>query len=285
MSSSDANKALHGFGVYQTAAVATSKNSNTTAALVRQTLERDNNISSSLAMSTTTTTPDLNNGGVVNTNMPKLRPLSITKRFDFDGYHHHGEIGASSSEDAMDKSSPNSSSNNKTNNKPHTPLGKVVESGHEQTGRWTREEHASFLSALQLYGKEWKKVAAKVKTRTVVQTRTHAQKYFQKLQKGMVTGEKIDLNGIEMSTVAEAKKATPTSSLKKKSLQIRKTTSLLAPIMSSQQQQQQHQQQHQQQQQQQQHQQQQQQQQQQQRQQQQQEEPTQQEQQRQGPVD
>lgn len=75
---------------------------------------------------------------------------------------------------------------------PHAPgggsggtaaIGKVVESGHEHTGRWTKEEHEAFLSALQLYGKEWKKVAARVKTRTVVQTRTHAQKYFQKLQK------------------------------------------------------------------------------------------------------
>ena len=36
-----------------------------------------------------------------------------------------------------------------------------------------------------MYGKEWKKVAARVKTRTVVQTRTHAQKYFQKLQRVM----------------------------------------------------------------------------------------------------
>lgn len=67
---------------------------------------------------------------------------------------------------------------------PNTP-GKVVEAGQEHTGRWTKEEHEAFLSALQMYGKEWKKVAAKVKTRTVVQTRTHAQKYFQKLQKSM----------------------------------------------------------------------------------------------------
>eukprot|EP00578_Thalassiosira_sp_NH16_P001033 CAMPEP_0181136544 /NCGR_PEP_ID=MMETSP1071-20121207/33233_1 /TAXON_ID=35127 /ORGANISM="Thalassiosira sp., Strain NH16" /LENGTH=1339 /DNA_ID=CAMNT_0023223247 /DNA_START=272 /DNA_END=4292 /DNA_ORIENTATION=- len=59
-------------------------------------------------------------------------------------------------------------------------LGKVVESGHEHTGRWTKEEHEAFLSALQLYGKEWKKVAA--------QTRTHAQKYFQKLQKVLEAG-------------------------------------------------------------------------------------------------
>ncbi|KAL7498166.1 hypothetical protein ACHAWT_007846 [Skeletonema menzelii] len=69
-----------------------------------------------------------------------------------------------------------------------TPLGKVVETGQEHTGRWTKEEHDAFLTALQLYGKEWKKVAARVKTRTVVQTRTHAQKYFQKLQRVMEQG-------------------------------------------------------------------------------------------------
>jgi SHAQKYF class myb-like DNA-binding protein len=62
---------------------------------------------------------------------------------------------------------------------------RVVEQGSEQTGRWTKEEHEAFLSGLAMYGKEWKKVAARVKTRTVVQTRTHAQKYFQKVQKVM----------------------------------------------------------------------------------------------------
>lgn len=71
---------------------------------------------------------------------------------------------------------------------PNTP-GKVVETGQEHTGRWTKEEHEAFLSALNMYGKEWKKVAAKVKTRTVVQTRTHAQKYFQKIAKAQETGK------------------------------------------------------------------------------------------------
>jgi len=52
----------------------------------------------------------------------------------------------------------------------------------ERTGRWSKEEHDVFLSALQLYGKDWKKIAADIKTRTVVQIRTHAQKYFMKLQ-------------------------------------------------------------------------------------------------------
>ena len=68
------------------------------------------------------------------------------------------------------------------------PPGKVVDTGNRHTtGRWTKEEHEAFLSGLQMYGKEWKKVAARVKTRTVVQTRTHAQKYFQKLTKGEVS--------------------------------------------------------------------------------------------------
>jgi hypothetical protein len=75
--------------------------------------------------------------------------------------------------------------------------------GNESTGRWTRNEHEVFLEALKKYGKvyfcdlfiflmsnddkivtqEWKKVASMVRTRTVVQTRTHAQKYFQKVTK------------------------------------------------------------------------------------------------------
>jgi SHAQKYF class myb-like DNA-binding protein len=50
-------------------------------------------------------------------------------------------------------------------------------------GRWTREEHLNFIKGLELHGKGWKKIAALIKTRTVVQIRTHAQKYFLKLQK------------------------------------------------------------------------------------------------------
>ncbi len=62
-------------------------------------------------------------------------------------------------------------------------LGPIVSNGLEHTGRWTSLEHSLFLNALRKYGREWKKVAAMVRTRTVVQTRTHAQKYFQKIQK------------------------------------------------------------------------------------------------------
>jgi len=39
------------------------------------------------------------------------------------------------------------------------------------------------LEGINIYGKEWKKIASMIETRTVVQIRTHAQKYFQKLAK------------------------------------------------------------------------------------------------------
>lgn len=54
---------------------------------------------------------------------------------------------------------------------------------HEMRGRWTDEEHELFLEGYKLYGRKWKKVAEAIKTRTMVQTRTHAQKYFKRMAK------------------------------------------------------------------------------------------------------
>ncbi|GMH53379.1 hypothetical protein TrST_g1279 [Triparma strigata] len=62
-----------------------------------------------------------------------------------------------------------------------------VANGKENTGRWTAEEHRLFLQGLELHGKGWKKIASLIRTRTVVQIRTHAQKYFQKLAKARLT--------------------------------------------------------------------------------------------------
>ena len=42
-------------------------------------------------------------------------------------------------------------------------------------GRWTEEEHTTFCKGMTEYPKQWKTIAAMVKTRTVVQIRTHAQ--------------------------------------------------------------------------------------------------------------
>ena len=64
----------------------------------------------------------------------------------------------------------------------------------ENTGRWTAEEHRLFLQGLEQHGKGWKKIASLIKSRTVVQIRTHAQKYFQKLAKARQNGEEGDVS-------------------------------------------------------------------------------------------
>lgn len=48
---------------------------------------------------------------------------------------------------------------------------------------WTSEEHQQFLDALELYERDWKKIEGCIKTKTVIQIRSHAQKYFIKMQK------------------------------------------------------------------------------------------------------
>jgi len=53
----------------------------------------------------------------------------------------------------------------------------------ERTGRWTEAEHDAFLEGLEMYGKKWNKISRHIKTRNVIQTRTHAQKYYLKLCK------------------------------------------------------------------------------------------------------
>jgi SHAQKYF class myb-like DNA-binding protein len=67
--------------------------------------------------------------------------------------------------------------------------GGSVSNQGENTGRWTAEEHRLFLQGLEQHGKGWKKIASLIKSRTVVQIRTHAQKYFQKLAKARQNGE------------------------------------------------------------------------------------------------
>lgn len=64
------------------------------------------------------------------------------------------------------------------------------ESEVKNTGRWTKEEHQRFMYgiwwsmiAIMQYGKDWKKVEQYVRTRTGSQVRSHAQKFFNKLQK------------------------------------------------------------------------------------------------------
>jgi SHAQKYF class myb-like DNA-binding protein len=92
----------------------------------------------------------------------------------------------------------------------------VCPPGSEHTGRWTRAEHDLFLEALRKYGKEWKKVASMVKTRTVVQTRTHAQKYFQKYAKSTGGFGGSGSSGDEVEVEMNTKKSSSISQTKKR---------------------------------------------------------------------
>eukprot|EP00268_Persea_americana_P060914 TRINITY_DN763_c0_g2_i1.p1 TRINITY_DN763_c0_g2~~TRINITY_DN763_c0_g2_i1.p1 ORF type:complete len:326 (-),score=60.22 TRINITY_DN763_c0_g2_i1:466-1443(-) len=98
--------------------------------------------------------------------------------------HHHHHHQASAPEASGFFSDPSgmplaalSSSDdpNKKIRKPYT-ITKSRES-------WTEQEHDKFLEALQLFDRDWKKIEAFVGSKTVIQIRSHAQKYFLKVQK------------------------------------------------------------------------------------------------------
>ncbi len=81
-----------------------------------------------------------------------------------------------------------------------TPQGK---SG-QTSGRWTQQEHQAFLEGLQECGREWKKVAMRIPTRTSAQIRSHAQKYFSKIQRDHESAFLPDLSATYSSGYATA---------------------------------------------------------------------------------
>ena len=49
-------------------------------------------------------------------------------------------------------------------------------------GRWTEEERNRFIQGIALYGINWKKIKTLIPTRTAVQVRSHAQKFFLRMK-------------------------------------------------------------------------------------------------------
>lgn len=97
-------------------------------------------------------------------------PLKVVERFEENNNvpnplkteknNHVGDIG--------------SYNNGRKAKKAVTSKSKAKKNG----GRWTSGEHNQFMHGLKLYGKEWKKVANCIPTRTSSQIRSHAQKYL-----------------------------------------------------------------------------------------------------------
>ena len=103
-------------------------------------------------------------------NMYVPNPLKVVERFEENNNvpnplkteknNHVGDIG--------------SYNNGRKAKKAVTSKSKAKKNG----GRWTSGEHNQFMHGLKLYGKEWKKVANCIPTRTSSQIRSHAQKYL-----------------------------------------------------------------------------------------------------------
>lgn len=70
-----------------------------------------------------------------------------------------------------------------SSSKPSKKKSRKKSNEDSTSGRWTAEEHREFLKGLHLHGREWKKVATLIPTRSSAQVRSHAQKYFVRLQR------------------------------------------------------------------------------------------------------
>lgn len=129
----------------------------------------------------------------------KTAPTSIDNGIDNGIANANNRSKTLSSPAAAKKKKPSSGNKRKrTGSSPSTSQ----KSKGQSSGRWTQEEHQAFLEGLTECGREWKKVALRIPTRTSAQIRSHAQKYFAKLQRDQESSATNPTAGYGHSDVA-----------------------------------------------------------------------------------
>ncbi|KAG0492047.1 hypothetical protein HPP92_005445 [Vanilla planifolia] len=76
----------------------------------------------------------------------------------------------------------------------------------KQRERWTEEEHNKFLEALKLYGRAWRRIEEHVGSKTTIQIRSHAQKFFSKVTRESMGDSSGIVNAMEIPPPRPKKK-------------------------------------------------------------------------------
>ena len=100
-------------------------------------------------------------------------------------FHLHPQQQPKQRSNSQKRSPPRASSGSGSTTTASTTAGSLQVPPRErvQNGRWSIAEHNAFIAGLAKHGRNWKAIARHVITRTTVQVRTHAQKYFLKCKK------------------------------------------------------------------------------------------------------